>query len=257
MQSSCKRIRRLTGLALSIALTLSGGVAPAEEPESFNWSITPYLWASKTTLDLALNDTSVGGAAVSFNDLLDVLDTAIQVNIEGGKWNWSGFVVSTYIETSDSDQRGLQTGNVLQIDSDSTQTVIDAAAVFWPGGVGTPLSIFGGVRYTDFDDRYRFSLDGNELNRRRSNEDYYDALFGARYRFDFSERWSLLTRADISFGDSEGSWLVNGLFAYKVGKRQRNRILFGYQYKQAEFDDRTLTREYTWHGPIAGFNFRF
>jgi len=28
----------------------------------------------------------------------------------------------------------------------------------------------------------------------------------------------LLTRGDVSFGDSEGTWLVQGLFAYTVGR---------------------------------------
>jgi len=67
---------------------------------------------------------------------------------------------------------------------------------------------------------------------RCSTKDYYDALLGIRYRFDLSGRWALLTRGDFSFGDSKGTWLVQGLFAYTVGKRQRNRIMFGYQYKE-------------------------
>jgi hypothetical protein len=66
-----------------------------------------------------------------------------------------------------------------------------------------------------------------------------------------------LTRGDVSFGDSKGTWLVQGLFAYTVGKRQRNRIVFGYQYKEAEFREGDLITEFTYNGPIAGFNFRF
>ncbi len=62
---------------------------------------------------------------------------------------------------------------------------------------------------------------------------------------------------DVSFGDSEGSWQVQGLFAYTVGKRRRNHIVFGYRYKQAEFKDGDLTTEFTYSGPLAGFNFRF
>ncbi len=62
---------------------------------------------------------------------------------------------------------------------------------------------------------------------------------------------------DTSFGDSEGTWQVQGLFAYTVGKRRRNHIVFGYRYKQAEFKDGALITEHTFDGPIAGFNFRF
>ena len=49
----------------------------------------------------------------------------------------------------------------------------------------------------------------------------------------------------------------SGLFAYTVGKRQRNRIMFGYRYKQTEFKDGNLITDYTYSGPLAGFNFLF
>ena len=62
---------------------------------------------------------------------------------------------------------------------------------------------------------------------------------------------------DISFGDSEGTWLVQGLFAYTVGKREQNRFVFGYQFKEAEFRDGGLNTEFGYNGPMAGFNFRF
>jgi len=113
------------------------------------------------------------------------------------------------------------------------------------------------VRYTGFDDRYVFSVGASTPDVRRSTADYYDALVGIRYRFDLSERWGLLTRADLSFGDSEGTALIQGLLAYTVGKREQNRILFGYQYKEAEFKDGGLEQDFSFSGPMAGFNFRF
>ncbi len=82
-------------------------------------------------------------------------------------------------------------------------------------------------------------------------------LLGLRYRFDLSQRWSLLTHGDGSFGDSEGTFLVRGNFAYTVGKREMNRILFGYQYKQAKYKDGDLVTDFTFYGPMAGFDFRF
>ena len=78
-----------------------------------------------------------------------------------------------------------------------------------------------------------------------------------RYRFDLSERWALLTHADVSGGDSEGSFLLRGMFAWTVGKRQANRVLFGYQYKEAEFQDGDLTTDFSYGGPLVGFDFRF
>ena len=240
-------------MAAGVALLLPISPILAQDNVSPTWSVTPYFWASDTSLDISIKDSEVnGGIEIPFSDLLDVLDTAIQIHVEGGKGSWSGFADITYLETSDTIERPI-----LGIDTNSKQTFIDAAIAYWPQGVGSRLNLYGGVRYTGFDDRYEFSLDGDSPVTRRSSEDYYDALLGLRYRFDLSERWGLLTRADLSFGDSEGTWLVQGLFAYTVGKRQQNRILFGYQHKQAEFKDDGLNSEFTYSGPMAGFNFRF
>ena len=239
--------------ATSILLLALASSASAQESDKFGWSITPYFWASDTSLDLTVEDTDItGGVKIPFSDLLDVLDTAFQIHVEGGKGKWSGFGDFTYLETSDTIDRPM-----LTIETNSKQTFLDAAIAYWPNGVGSQLNIYGGVRYTGFDDRYEFLLGTDPLVVSRSSNDYYDALLGLRYRFDLSERWGLLTRADLSFGDSEGTWLVQALFGYTVGKRQQNRILFGYQYKQAEFKDGGLRQEFTYGGPMAGFNFRF
>lgn len=240
-------------IAISILLLVFAQGASAQEDDKFGWSITPYFWASDTALDLTVEDTDInGGVEIPFSDLLDVLDTAFQIHVEGGKGDWSAFGDFTYLETSDTIDRPL-----LNILTNSKQTFLDAAVAYWPQGVGSQLNFYGGLRYTGFDDRYEFLLGADPLVVRRSTADYYDALVGIRYRFDLAERWGLLTRADLSFGDSEGTWLVQGLFAYTVGKRQQNRILFGYQYKQAEFKDGGLNQEFTYSGPMAGFNFRF
>lgn len=240
-------------VAFGATLLLLSTPILAQDTTSPTWSITPYFWASDTSLDLTVQDTEInGGVEIPFSDLLDVLDTAFQIHVEGGKGKLSVFADLTFLETSDTIERP-----VLEIATNSKQTFIDAALAYWPGGVGSQLNIYGGVRYTAFDDRYDITLGFDPLVTRRSSKDYFDALLGVRYRFDLSERWGLLTRGDLSFGDSEGTWLVQGLAAYTVGKRQQNRILFGYQYKVAEFKDGGLESDYTFSGPMAGFNFRF
>ena len=243
----------LVANAASVLLFALGSSASAQENDKIAWSVTPYVWASDTSLDLTVEDADINaGVKIPFSDLLDILDTAFQIHVEGGRGKWSGFVDFTFLETSDTIDRPL-----LTIGTSSKQIFLDGAVAYWPQGVGSQLNFYGGVRYTGADNRYEFSLGVDPLVERRSNTDYFDALVGVRYRFDFSERWGLLTRADLSFGDSDGTALVQGLFAYTVGKKQQNRILFGYQYKQAEFEDDGLNQKFKYDGPMAGFNFRF
>jgi hypothetical protein len=230
---------------------LSGNVL-AQNSDKIEWSITPYLWASETGVDLTYRETELGGGEISFKDLVDVLDTAGMIHIEGGKGQWSMFGDLTYLKLSETNERRL-----LTIDTQNKQTFMDAAVAYWPGGVGSSFNFFAGLRYTGFKDRYRFSLGDSVLDERSTSANYYDALFGLRYRFDFAERWSLLTRGDCSFGDSKGICLVRANLAFTVGKSQQNRIMVGYQYKQAEYKDGDLATDFTYHGPTAGFNFRF
>lgn len=243
---------RSTILACLVLLPAAG--ANGQQTNEFGWSITPYLWATETTVDLSFRDTNIGTGEISFNDLLDVLDAAFMIHVEGGGGNWSAFGDLTYLKTSNSSER-----TVFVVDSSSEQVFLDAAVAWWPGGVGSNFNLYGGLRFTDFDDRFAFRLVINDapVGERRLRRDYYDALVGLRYRFDFSDRWSLLTRADTSFGDSEGTVLVQANLAWTVGKRQRNRILFGYQYKAADFRDDDLGTDFSYQGPMAGFNFRF
>lgn len=246
-------VRTARLMAVGAVLLLPFAPVLAQDAGTVSWSVTPYFWASDTSLDLTVEDTDInGGVEIPFSDLLDVLDTAFQIHVEGGTGKLSAFADLTFLETSDTIERPL-----LEIATNSKQTFIDAALAYWPQGVGSQLNFYGGVRYTAFDDRYEFTLGEDLLVSRRSDQDYVDALLGLRYRFDFSDRWGLLTRGDVSFGDTEGTWLVQGLFAYTVGKRQQNRIVFGYQYKVAEFQDSGLNSDYKFSGPMAGFNFRF
>jgi len=233
-------------LMASNATAQSNGDRPA-------WSVTPYLWAADTTIDLAFRDNIGVGGELSFGDVVDTLDAGFMLHVENhGSGNWSTFGDLFYLRTSDTTERPA-----LSIDAENEQILLDVVAAYWPAGVGTPLNVFGGMRYSGFDNRYRFRALGNPLADRRSSSNYYDALLGIRYEFDLSERWALLTRGDASFGDSEGTYLLRANFAYTVGKRQQNRIVFGYQHKEAEYKDGDLVTDFTLSGPMAGFNFVF
>lgn len=246
-------VKQKSSIAFAVLMLLgSTPTASAQTGDGFNWSITPYIWASDTSIDISLNDVNLGGD-ISFSDLLDVLDSAIMIHVEGGKGNWSAFGDFTYLEISDSTVRTLAT-----IDVKNEQIFFDAGVAYWPDGFGSPFSLFGGLRYTGFDTRLRFfGPGGTLLTERLSDNDYYDALLGIRYRFALSDRWDLLTHGDLSFGDSEGTFILRANFGYTVGQRRLNRILFGYQYKEAEYKDGDLVTDWTFNGPMAGFNFRF
>ena len=245
-------IIKRTWLALFPVFVIATAPAVAQDGSDIQWSVTPSAWFPDTTVDLALQDTNVGSGKIRFSDVLDVVDIGFMLQVEGGRGSWSGFSDLTYVSTSDTTEREF-----LTVDADNEQILVDAAVAYWPKGVGSPLSLFGGIRYSGLDGQYRISLDDTELGTQRSGENYTDVLLGVRYRFDFADRWSLLARADYSAGDSEGSFLLRANLAYAVGQRQQNRFIFGYQHRQAEYRDGDLTLDMRLSGFVAGYSFRF
>ena len=103
------------------------------------------------------------------------------VNVETGRGRWSVFADLTYLETSDNEQRP-----VFRVETRSDTTLLDTGVAFWPDGVGSHLSIIAGLRYSGFDNRYRFFLQDTEVSRVRNNKDYYDALLGVLREAGFS-----------------------------------------------------------------------
>lgn len=235
-----------------LVLTLLATPALATESDAFEWSISPYLWAPTSRLDLSLEDEALGGGKLSFGDLLDKLDAAFMITAEGGRNHWSVFADLAYAEISDSEQRP-----VFRVDTTTEAVMLDLGLAYWPGGIHSPLSLIAGLRYHDFDNRFRFRLGDTPVTEVRDQDDYYDALLGIRYRFELGQRWDLMTRADASFGQSDGTWMLRATLGRTVGRSQRNRILFGYQYRRADFSSGDLEMEFTYHGPTAGFSFRF
>ena len=249
-------LKLLTWIALVLATLPAARSAAAEEAASeINWSLTPYIWASDTEYDLKAGGTPVDDGKVTFDDLLDTTDTSFQIVTEaglgGGKW--SAFVDLTYLETSDS-----YTVPLFRVDSDSEQWFADAAIAWWPQGESGGLSVFAGCRYTDLDDSLDFILEetSQPVGRIENDRDFLDALLGVRKRFRLTDSWSLLTHADFSFGQSEGTYQLQALFRYAMGKKQQYGLIFGYRYKETKFEHDDIEEEYKYQGPLLGFNFR-
>jgi len=220
------------------------------------WSVTPYIWATDTKYDLTAQGTPIDAGKVTFDDLLDTTDSSFQIAIESGFEDgyFSAFVDITYLETSDD-----FSGDLLRLDTQSEQWFIDAALAYWPQGAGSNLNVFGGVRYTDLDDDYKIKArdGGDELLKFGPQRDFYDALVGARYRFDLAERWALLTHADYAYGDSDGIFILQTLLRYTLDERKRYNILLGYRYKEADLEEGGLEEDYEYKGPVLGLNLRF
>ena len=86
------------------------------------------------------------------------------------------------------------------------------------------------------DERYTFQLGAPEILRQvRVDEDYVDALVGARYTIPLSERWAVSLRGDLSFGGTDLVWTAQGLVGWKFGAKRQSAIFAAYRYRDMEY----------------------
>jgi hypothetical protein len=87
------------------------------------------------------------------------------------------------------------------------------------------------------------------------DKSYYDLLAGARYAAPINENWRLVFSADLSGGDTEGTWSVSGYGVYRTGP---HRFYAGYRHLEMDLKGRageTLTE--TFSGPAIAYGFSF
>ena len=233
---------------LAISLALATGTARADSAD-LDWLGIAYLWAADIGIDT--RDRSVN---VDFNDVVDKLEIGFQGHVEAQADEFGGFVDVVFMALGDNSSRPL-----VDINSDFDMTAMDLALVWSPGPERlTGIELYGGLRYIDMD------LDvvvdpvppGPADIRTGIDKSYTDFLAGARYIAPLDERWRLTFSADLSGGDTEGTWSVGGFGAYVTGP---HHFIVGYRHLEMEFEARGRVErvEETFSGPLIAYGFSF
>ena len=123
------RHRRNTRLCAAI-LSLTGLSAPATAV-AWEWLLTPYIWASDTSATMTASDTSVEGG-IEFNDLIDVIDMAAQVHLEGSGERAGFFLDLTYLSVNEHESRepSLPLDGDLRLETKVDMLLVEAAGTY-------------------------------------------------------------------------------------------------------------------------------
>jgi hypothetical protein len=219
--------------AIVIAVSVAAVATVADAGERWQWSVTPYIWATDISEDLIVDGAVVGGGDTDFNDLVDKIDASIQLHFEGIGDRWGVFADVSAVEISDSETGEL---GVVRLDVEIDETVGEIGAIYRPGGREGRLDLLLGARMLWVDERYTFQLGAPEILRQvRVDEDYVDALVGARYTIPLSERWAVSLRGDLSFGGTDLVWTAQGLVGWKFGAKRQSAIFAAYRYRDMEY----------------------
>ena len=220
----------------------------------WNWTVAPYVWMADIEADAKVDGTSVGAIELDFEDLVDKTEFGFVFAAEGGpaEGKWSLFTDVTYFELNDGGAAGD-----IDVDVDIDALFLDLGGVFSRAGIGRGVHLFGGVRHMGVDTDIRVTAPGEPTLKDSQDDSFTDVLIGVRYRFLLSDRWSLKLRADASAGDTEGTWTLESIAGYRVGKKGNKKLLFGYRHREIEIEEGDLEQEIEMSGPLAAFSFDF
>ncbi|MEE4382597.1 MAG: hypothetical protein V2J02_11415 [Pseudomonadales bacterium] len=244
-----------SSFAMRIALcSLLFPTAAQVHAEDWNWSLTPYGWAIGAEVDTGARFGGAEPIEQDFSDLVDKLDFAAQLHLEVQK-DRIGFLLDvTTLSLSDEVTRGP-----LQIETDSSTTLIEGAVLLgaFERGVGT--QVMAGFRSVNLDLDLEIQGLGPIGGNRQASADatLYDAMVGVRHGFALGENWSLTLRGDVATGDTDFTWNAAAIAGRSFG--DKGALLFGYRYMSVQLDAEgdLLDPELTLYGPVAGYMFRF
>lgn len=227
--------------------------AMAQEEGGWDWMIAPYGWAA--SIDTGLKTETPPSSSsndTEFDDLVDKLDGAFEMHVEGQGDHFGAFADFTYLGLADSGDHPR-----FRTESDLDSRLFDLAAVWSPGSERMRgAELFAGLRYIDVD----FTAQLEPLNPAfpkvslDTGKSFSDFLVGARYTWAFAERWGLTLRGDGSWGDTDGTWNASVVGQYRT---THGAWLFGYRYLDVRIEVDGRTTELKMHGPEVGYGFRF
>lgn len=251
--TSFKRAYLIAAPCIGAALCLSPS-ANAAAGEDWEWVVAPYGWAASIGTDLETSVPPSGGISTDteFDDIVDKLDGAFQIHVEGQGERFGMFADFTYIGLANERTRPRFSSA-----ADLDARLFELAAVWSPSdGTYTGLDVFAGLRYIDLD----LSVDIDPVNpafdpaRVDTSESFSDFMLGARYTWSLSDRWGLTLRGDGSFGDTEGTWNTSAVASFRT---KSGAWFFGYRYLSVELDADGNKTEITMSGPQIGYGFIF
>ncbi len=239
--------RAAVAAACTVALSLAAGTARADS-SGMDWLGIAYVWAADIEVDA--RDRTLD---IAFSDTVENLEMGFQGHVEAQGEDFGGFVDVSFMGVGANVVR-----QGVRVNADVDMTAMDLALVWSPEPEPfTGIEVFGGLRYvdTDFDlvlDPAPPALPDLQTGIDKS---YYDFLLGARYAAPINDRWRLVFSADLSGGDTEGTWSVAGYGVYRTGP---HRFYAGYRHLEMDLEGgagESVTQTYS--GPAIAYGFAF
>ncbi|MCR9087267.1 MAG: hypothetical protein NXH97_11035 [Rhodobacteraceae bacterium] len=235
-------------LGLTAALFAAGG---AQAQDSWEFRLTPYVWAPSFDASTRLPD---GGDGSTSGSLLDYLAGAFLITGEARYGPWSVFGDYNYVNLSEGlNPPASLVFRRLRLEG-SFGTVAAGYALRNTGD--TRLEAFAGARIWDVEAR----LEG-PLIEPSSTLDFTDPIIGLRGETRLGEKWGIRGTVDIGgFGLADSSDFqteIIGAASYDFSDRVAGVLGYRYLHVDLQDDPGTSIRDITFSGPFVALDFRF
>lgn len=247
-------MRKIIAITISflIVLFICTAAYAQESSDTGDWqfNLAPfYLWAVSMDGEM----TVMGNAAplkAEFSEIANYLEALFTLHFEGAHKSGWGFLTDiSYLKLG-----AQQTTPGPTMDVDFTSIMTEFAGVYrFSLGVNA-LDLIGGIRYYDLE--AEINVVGAPARVDKS-QDWVDAMLGARYICNFTDKWNFKARVDFGFGGSDLTWNLAGLFEYQPWKHVS--LIAGYRYMEIDYSDGSgadlFKYDVTMYGPLLGVNF--
>jgi hypothetical protein len=254
--ASIRHILSRTAIAAVVALLLPGA-ANAQSSDTWTGTVSPmYLWASELSGDTTVLNRTVP-VFLSFSDAADKLAAAFSVHLEAQRGRAGLFGDVSFVRLSTSSQFTLQSAlpQTITGELDLDNTFVEAGVSYVVNDISN-LAVIAGVRTFTIGTGLEFSTETIDVTPVDGSRTAVSGFGGVTFRPAITDRFRLLSRADIG-GGSGLSW--SGLLGVEFLLARWAGVAAGYKALGVDFgsdSDDDILREYdvTYYGPIFGFN---
>lgn len=252
--------------ALGICLWLPAGEARAAN--SWEWSVTPYLWTTSIGATVKEDGVLISDNDVAFTDLFSNLDFAFAFHAEGRRGRAGLLFDFFYVALSTSetvpehqDPGSPPPGTVVDLDID--QLILEGGGFYRLSGQETGLDLLFGLRWIGMDEVIELTppIPIAPGQRQESSPNLTDGFLGLRYIGQIGNKWNYSIRGDVATGGTELTLNGQAFFKYQIGQSGRYGLLLGYRYMNLEIKERVeeveVETDLTMSGPVFGFMFKW
>ncbi len=240
---------------LSILLVLSCTSAWAQDSDSWDWKIAPYLWTVGIDGTMTIGET-VQDVEVSFGDILSDFELGGSIFAELGKGKHAVHFDYTYIRTR-PDPTPLPTPPFqegAELASKMTINIFEAAYNYrWNGADGPALVL--GARLLDIKMRMNIA----DLPAVTAGPDWWDYFVGIKTHNTISTKWDFDFYGTIGTGGSDLPWTLQAMFGRRFSNDNRLGLglrIWGVDYSSNNgiMGDYTAL-DATFYGLMLGYEF--